>query len=1026
MNLSKLSVKRPVTVLMITFIIILLGSVSLSRLPIDLLPKIEVPVAIVSTSYSGVGPQEIEKLITQPVEEALATVNDIKSISSISSEGNSIVIAEFNFGVDMDFASLEMREKIDMVKGFLPDDASEPMVLKIDPNALPIIQLSLSGSRDLASMQTIAEETIKPRLERLDGVASVDISGGYKNQVEIKVNQEKLKGYGMSLNQLAQIIGYENLNLPGGQVKKGQQELSIRTVGEFKSLDEIRNLPLSLPTGGIIYLRDVADVELFHKDLSTISRTNGIESINISVQKQSGMNTVKVANKVNEEINKLRNEYPSLNIEIVMDQSEYIEMAVKNVFQSAVIGAILAVVILYLFLRNVRTTLIIGTSIPISIIATFILLYFGDITLNLMTLGGLALGVGMLVDNSIVVLENIYRFRQEGYSKTEAAISGASEVSMAVTASTLTTIAVFLPIVFVQGITSTIFKELAMTVTLSLAVSLFVSLTLIPMLSSQILKLKNSEKKKSKFNNVFENIFSKVNDKYKKMLAWVLSHRKLTVIIALSVFIASMASIATVGAEFFPTMDEGQFIVDIKLPEGAELKNTNAVVDEVENILKEIEEVQIVFSLVGSENMGSFGSGGANKASVMAILKDLEKRERSTSEVADQVRDMVKDIPGAEKEVNVASNTMMGLGGDPISINIKGDDLEELKRISYDFKDIIESVEGTREVKTSITEGTPEVQIRINRDNASKYGLTAGQIASSVKGVMSGITASRYKYGGDEIDIVIKGDEALRESISNLKLVSIDTPLGVSIPLSQVADVVIERGPSRINRQGQVRTVSVNSQIIGRDLQSISNDILAKLSEYQIPQGYEYTLEGQNKQLQEAFDDLSLALILAIVLVFMILASQFESLLHPLTIMLSVPLAYSGGILGLVITRKPLSVPGIIGAIILTGIVVNNAIVLVDYINTLRRNGMERNDAIIKAGPVRLRPIMMTALTTILGLLPLAIGTGEGAEAQAPMAIVVIGGLVLSTLLTLIFIPVMYTLVDDLARFLKKKLTRVV
>lgn len=509
MNLSKMSVKRPVTVLMITFIIILLGSVSLSRLPIDLLPKIEVPVAIVSTSYSGVGPQEIEKLITQPVEEALATVNDIKNITSISSEGNSIVVAEFNFGVDMDFASLEMREKIDMIKGFLPDDASEPMVLKIDPNALPIVQLSLSGSKDLASLQAIAEETIKPRLERLDGVASVDISGGYNNQVEINVNQEKLKSYGMTLSQLAQIIGYENLNLPGGQVKKGQQKLSIRTVGEFKSLDEIRNLPLSLPTGGIIYLRDVAEVKLSHEDLSTISKTNGIESINISIQKQSGMNTVKVAEKVSDEIEKLRNEYPSLNINVVMDQSDYIKLAVKNVFQSAIIGAILAVVILYLFLRNIRTTFIIGTSIPISIIATFILLYFSDITLNLMTLGGLALGVGMLVDNSIVVLENIYRFREEGYSKTEAAISGASEVSMAVTASTLTTIAVFLPIVFVEGITSTIFKELAMTVTLSLAVSLFVSLTLIPMLSSQILKLENKEKKRSKVNNVFEISFQK-------------------------------------------------------------------------------------------------------------------------------------------------------------------------------------------------------------------------------------------------------------------------------------------------------------------------------------------------------------------------------------------------------------------------------------------------------------------------------------------------------------------------------------
>lgn len=486
-----------------------------------------------------------------------------------------------------------------------------------------------------------------------------------------------------------------------------------------------------------------------------------------------------------------------------------------------------------------------------------------------------------------------------------------------------------------------------------------------------------------------------------------------------------MASIVTVGAEFFPAIDEGQFVINIELPEGAELNNTSEIVDEVEEKLEGIEEIETIFSLVGSGNAVSFSTGGANKGSVTVVLKGLDERDRSASEIADQVRDMVKDIPGAKIEVSVTSNTMMGLGGDPINISIKGDDLEELKAISYDFKDIIESVEGTREVKTSISEGVPEVQIRINRENASKYGLTAGQIASSIKGAISGITASRYKYNGDEIDIVIKGDEILSESISNLKLATIDTPLGVSVPLSQVADVVIERGPTVINRQGQVRTVSVTSQIIGRDLQSVSNDILAKLNDYQMPQGYEYTVGGQNKQLEEAFEDLSLALILAVVLVFMILASQFESLLHPLTIMLSVPLAYSGGVLGLVMTRKPLSVPGIIGAIILTGIVVNNAIVLVDYINTLRRSGMERNDAIIKAGPIRLRPIMMTALTTILGLLPLAIGKGEGSEIQAPMAIVVICGLILSTLLTLIFIPVMYTFIDDLASFIKRKFTRV-
>jgi len=1030
MNLSNLSVKRPVTILMVTLIVILLGVVSLTRLPIDLLPKIEVPVAIVSTSYQGVGPQEIEKLITRPIESAIATVGNIKNVSSITSEGNSIIIAEFNFGTSMDFASLEMREKIDMVKGFLPGDASDPMVLKIDPNAMPILQLSLSHSGDLAQLQTIAEETIKPRLERLDGVASVTVSGGYQNQILVNVNQDRLEGYGLSMGQLAQIIGAENINLPGGQVKKGQQELTIRTMGEFQSIEEIKNLPLALPSGGIIQLSDIADVRLANKDLTTISKTNRENSINISVQKQSGMNTVKVADIVNEEIESLKKEFSVIKMETVMDQSEYIKLSINNVFKSALIGAILALGILYLFLRNLRTTFIIGTSIPVSIIATFILLYFSDITLNLMTLGGLALGVGMLVDNAIVVLENIFRFRQEGYSRTDAAIKGASEVGMAVTASTLTTVAVFLPIVFVEGITSTMFKELAMTVTLSLGASLLVSLTLIPMLASKLLKVERKEERKRRtpftfLYDAFDRLFNGLESAYKRLLSWVLDHRKSTVIIALALFAASMASIISLGAEFFPTMDEGQFTVSISLPEGAELQNTNEIVTEIENKLAGVKEIETVFSTVGSGGNFSMRSSSANRGNVTAVLKDSSERIRSTSEVAEEVRKMVRDIPGAKIGVEVTSNTMMGFGGAPISISIKGDELDTLQKIGEDIKAIVQSVDGTREVSTGLGEGIPEVQISINRTMSSQYGLTAGQIASSVKGSMAGIVASRYKYEGDEIDIVLQGDLSLKDSISNLKNVSIRTPLGISVPLDQVAEVTIAKGPATINREGQVRIVNVTSQIVDRDLKSISDDIESKLSKYEMPQGYNYEIGGQNKELVDAFSDLSLALILAVILVYMILASQFESLLHPFTIMLSVPLALAGGALGLFIARKPLSVPALIGAIILAGIVVNNAIVLVDYINTLRSRGENRRDAIVKAGPIRLRPILMTTLTTVLGLIPLAMGIGEGAEVQAPMSIVVIGGLLLSTLLTLVFIPVVYTLFDDFAAFLKRKIFRV-
>jgi len=1032
MNLSKIAVKRPVTIAMVTFIVIILGAVSLSKLPIDLFPEIEVPVAVVSTSYSGVGSQEMEELITKPIEEAVATVSSIENISSRSSEGSSLVIAEFDYGTDMDFAALDMREKVDMIKGLLPDDASNPMVLKIDPNAFPIIELSLSNGGDLAKLQVIGEDMLKPKLERLPGVASVDVSGGYEKQVEIVVNSEKLKGYGLSIDRLAQILRAENLNLPGGEIRKGKQELTIRSIGEFKSIEEIRSLPIPLTAGGTVYLSDIADVNMNHKDKEVIVKTDGKNSINISIQKQSGTNTVQVADRINKELDKLRNEFPDIHIKVVMDQSEFIKDAINNVIKNAIIGAALAVLILYLFLRNIRTTIIIGTAIPISVIATFILIYFYGITLNMMTLGGLALGVGMLVDNAIVVLENIYRFRQDGYSRKEAAVKGAQEVGMAVTASTLTTVAVFLPMVFVEGITSALFKEFSLTVAMSLGASLVVSLTLIPMLCSKFLKVDRMQGKKhhGKFRifdflyDSFDSIFAKVESIYKRILKGALGHRKTTVAIALAIFITSLASVGMVGAEFFPATDEGEFAVNISLPEGSELGNTHEVVLEIEDSLKSIEEIDTVFSKVGSTGEHFVGGSRSNTAAINVVLKDLKDRKRSTNEVADQVRNMVRDIPGAEIGVEISSRGMGGGGGAPISVDIKGDDLDELKKVADNIKRSIKNVEGTREVESSFGEGIPEVQIKIDRKNASQYGLTATQIASSIKGTISGQTATQYKFDGEEIDVIIKGDSSLRESISNLEQTSIQAPVGVKVPLNQVADISIDRGPVTINRDDQVRVVSVTSQIMGRDLRSITKDIENILADYPMPDGYSYDIGGQNEDMMESFKDLFMALLLAIVLVYMVIASQFESLIHPFTIMFSVPLALSGGIFGLFITGRSLSVPGFIGIIMLAGIVVNNAIVLVDYINTRRASGEDRKEAIINAGPIRLRPILMTTLTTVLGLVPLALGIGEGAETQAPMATVVIGGLLLSTLLTLVFIPVLYTIFDDFNGFIKRKVLR--
>jgi len=1016
---------------MIVLIVVLLGTISLTRLPIDLFPEIEIPVAVIVTSYSGAGPQEVENLITKRIEGAIATVGNIDTVNSISSEGSSIVIAQFNNGADMDFATLEMREKVDMIKGFLPDGAAQPMVLKIDPNSMPIIQIALSTNGDLAGLQSLAEDTFSQRLERLDGVASVSISGGFTSEIEITVDQNELANYGLSINQLSQLLSASNMNLPGGSVNNGEQKLSVRVTGEFKTIDDIRNTPITLATGDVIKLQDIARVELTNKDISTISRTNGKDSINISVQKQSGKNTVQVADLINKEIENLKKDYPTIGIDVVLDSSTMIKDSINTVVQNVLIGSLLAVFILYIFLKNIRSTLIIGISIPISLIASFILLYFNGITLNMMTLGGLALAVGMLVDSAIVVLENIYRFRSEGYSKKEAAIKGASEVGMAITASTLTTVAVFLPIVFIDGMVGTIFKDFALTVTLSLGASLLVSLTLIPMLSSKILTVEADEKstkqKKKKLEfvyTIFDKTFNKIENIYKNLLMTSLRRRKTAIVISIVIFFVSIASLFSVGMEFFPTADEGTISVNVSMPLGTKIDKVDKIAQTIEEKLSAVNEIDVIFTNIGAGDVLMGGRSSSSGGSISVGLVKLNERNRSTSEVAEEIRNILRDIPGVEISVTESSSMGMMTSGNPISISIKGNDLDVLEEISNDFKRIIESVEGTRETKTSLSESVPEVEILVNKEKAAAYGLTTAQVASAVRGEASGVTVTKYKDQGDEIDVVIRPLVDVTKSLSHFEQINVTTPIGVNIPLSQVAELSIKKGPVQINREAQERVVTVTSQIIERDLGSITKDINTELLEYEMPEGYYYNIGGENEEMMEAFGQLLLALALAVILIYMVMAAQFESLIYPFIIMFTIPLAFSGGALALFITRRSLGVTAFIGVIMLAGIVVNNGIVLIDYINTLRKEGKERFEAITIAGPVRLRPILMTTLTTVLGLVPLALGIGEGAEMQAPMATVVIGGLVMSTVLTLVLIPVLYTVFDDLSSSAKSKVKK--
>ncbi len=1010
MGLPKLAVRRPITVLMVTLAVILIGFISLSRLPIDLLPNLEFPIVVISTSYPGVGPQEIESLVTMPLEQGVGTISGIENISSRSSEGNSLIIAEFTFGTDMGEAALELRERIDMIRPFFPDDVSAPVVQKIDPDALPIVQISLKGTDDLVSLQLFAEEILSPQLERIDGVAAVSVNGGYTRQVEIIVDPMILHSYQIPIDTLMGMIGAENLNLPGGVVNRGDQEFTIRTIGEFTSISEIRDLRFMLRTGESIRLGDISQVNFVEVESSSIVRSNGERSLDISVSKQSGTNTVRVARNVMDALDEITNRYSQYEIEPILNQAEFIELSIDNLLESGILGSILAILVLLFFFRNIKTTMIIAIAIPVSVIATFVLLYFANITLNLMTLGGLALAIGMLVDNSIVVLENIYRFRESGENKVNAAIKGASEVAMAVTASTLTTVAVFIPIVFVEGITSEIFRELALTITLSLLASLAVSLTVIPMLSSKLLDTFHTEKELEE--TTLGKMLGSLREKYNNLLKAAINNPGKTVLAGVLVFAISMSSILLVGTEFFPEVDQGQFSVNVRMPSGTSVERTLEVTQEVEDLILTLNGIKTVYSNV------SKGSSSIN------VMTDMDRDYRS-ADLADNVRDMVRDIPGVNISVSVMSAASLaggGMGGAPISISIRGDDLDELERISSELVNIVSQVEGTRMVASSFTSGVPEIQVRVDRLQASQYGLTTAQVANTVRTIMTGSTVTRYKYEGSEINVVIKGEDIYNQGIASLSNLMINTPTEAIIPLSQIASIELAQGPRRIDREAQQRVVTVSSQIYQRDLGSVSADVEKVLDEYHFPPGYSYGIGGEFTELQDALNDLTLALALSIVLVYMVLASQFESFLHPFIIMFAVPLSFSGGALGLFLTGNRLSVPAMIGAIILAGIVVNDAIVLVDYINTRRRDfGEDIKTAIISAGPIRLRPILITTLTTSLALIPLSLGLGEGGELLAPMGIAVIFGITVATLLTLVFIPAMYLLLDKLASKIRKE-----
>jgi HAE1 family hydrophobic/amphiphilic exporter-1 len=1011
MNIAKLSVLRPVAMAMCIVLLILLGTISLLNLPVDLFPELNYPVVAVTASYEGAGPEEVENLITRPIEEMMSSVPNVESVSSTSRTGGSLILVSFDWGTDLDFATLTMRERIEQIRDSLPLGVTAPQVMRFDPSMLPIIQLAITEpNANIAEVKKLIENEIQPRLDSVEGVAAVQIEGGADQEILLEVDPDHLANFGLSLTDLQQLISSENLNIPGGQVTDANQSLPTRITGAFRSVFDLEILPIPT-TEGVIPLGKLVTILETTAPVLQQSYLNGEPAVGISILKASGTNTVAIARNVNNEIEQLKELLPpGIEIRSIFDQSRFIEQSIRAVGWNIIIGGLLAAFVLYLFLRNIRSTLIIGFSIPISIMTTFLFLYFYGETLNILTLGGLALGVGMMVDNAIVILENIYRKRQFGEGKKESAINGTNEIGGAIIASTLTTVVVFLPIVFVEGLAAQLFKPLAITVAFSLLASLITALIIVPLLSSTFMKINED-------TSAFQRGFDRTKALYQRLLEWALAKPKTVIFSTLVILGSSLACIPFLGTEFLPAQDQSFISIDVRLPVGNNLQVTFELTEEIDQQLLSIPEIDLSYVTIGGTDNFTVGAGSqTNRASYTILLTDVTKRTRSDLVIAEDIRQLLAEIPNADIAVS-ASDT--GFSENPISITVRGPDLQMLKRISDEMIHTISNVEGVRELSSNYSEGNPEVTVSINRSEAASYGIGSAQIASTIGNATKGLVATKLTRNGEELDVRLQVEDRYTASVDHLEQLLIDTPTGERIPLAAVATVERGQGPSSIRRADRLREITVRADILGRDLGSIVADIESALKEEvrpTLPSGYRITFGGQNEQMNDAFFKLSGAIALAIVLVYMVMAGRFESFFYPFIIMFSVPVTAIGVIFGLLLTNQPVGVGSLIGMLILTGIVVNNAIVLIDYINTLKKEGHNTYDAIVKAGPTRLRPILMTALTTILGLIPLTLGYGEGTEVQQPMAIVIVFGLAVSTFITLILIPVIYRITDNLRK----------
>ncbi len=1012
-SISDLSIRRPVATAMFYLVVITIGVVAFRFLPVDLLPAIEYPQLSIGTSYANVGPEEMEQLITRPIENGIAGVPGVERVTSSSSEGSSRVRLEFGQGTDLAEAANDVRDALERLRGSLPEEAEEPRIWKFDPNDISILSIAASSTRDLETLTQIIERDIVRRLEQIDGVGTIQVRGGVYREIHVNIKRDRLRSVGLTAEEVQNAIGRENAIAPGGNVKDGLKDLYVRAIGEYESIDQVADVVITRVDGRPVRVRDVANVRSDYEDVGRLTEVNGTPVVQFRVQKQSGANTVSVSQDVRAELERINADRNDINLTVISDQSTFIQQSIDNVQSAAIWGSLLAIFVLYFFLRNGSTTFIIALSIPISLIATFGLLYFGNLSLNMMTFGGLALGIGLIVDNAIVVLENIIRQREEQETDLkEAASVGTREVAGAIIASTLTTSVIFLPIMFMQGTTSTLFLALALVVVFSLACSLLVALTLVPMLSSQFLTVEKGTPDAGTRGGRFRRKVDQFERWYAGKVRAATQQRLAIFGIATLLVIGAGVLLPFVPVELAPSTDSNEIDIDLRMDEGTNLAVVASYLQELEDIVQEVVPEGAVSNIAAEISRG--------RGEVEITMPNPEDRTISSEALADKIREVTAGaIPGAEVRVRAQAGLWIlrrlfsGGGGDEaLQLQLLGYDQEEALRVARQIRQRMERVEGIEGVRIGgeDDEGQPEQVVRLDRDRIAQLGLSIQDVGRAVQLSLGGGQAGSFREGGDEYTIRVRMQPEDRRTTQDVSNIILRTPEGETVPLSAVSRQERQRGPDRISRVNSQRVTYISANLeSGLALNDAVNRVRAELSDLTLPSDFTIVFGGEYEEQQRAQRDFLIAILMALALIYMVMAGQFERFLDPLIVMFSVPLALVGVVPMLYLTGTTFNIQSFMGLIMLIGIVVNNAIVLIDYINLMRRErGMELVEAVVEAGRLRLRPILMTTVTTILALFPLAMGWGAGGEIQAPLARTVIGGLTASTLITLLLIPVIY------------------